>query len=389
MVDPDRHGIRLYHAGLLLISLPMVAVTLLTALALDLGTILSLIAAAAPVLMLQLGALLAVSGLIGGQGLIRMSYGTLKLLQKPLRVPIHAPERMVVLLNNRRVLDGSLRQFAPERTLVLLPHCLQDHTCPHRLTFDPDSCQRCGKCPIGELLTIRDLRGVHFAISTGGTSARKTVKEIRPELIVAVACPFDLSLGILDVHPIETVGILNEWRNGECFDTWVDVSEVDSVLESLLERPIVNVKLNVPLEVSVLNGAFATDGGSISLLLSDRNGREHNVLLTQHLLPSYGTPGEREPGRLYFNGTLVGIRSEDELAILSALKNAHIEAPASRKSHADPLDRQPGMMVGDDIQAYYSRIAEGPEAALKHLVSELAGYVESEEYVTFARGRTK
>ena len=387
MVDPDRYGIRLYHAGLLLISLPMVAVTFLTAAALDLGTVPILIAAAAPLLMLQLGALLAVSGVIGGQGLLRMSYGTLKLLQKPLRIPVHAPERMVVLLNNRRVLDGSQRQFAPERTLVLLPHCLQDHTCPHRLTFDPDSCQRCGKCPIGELLTIRDLRGVHFAISTGGTSARKTVKEIRPELIVAVACPVDLSLGILDVHPIETVGILNEWRNGECFDTWVDTSEVDSVLENLLKRPMVDVKLNVPLEVSVLSGAFATDGGSISLLLSDRNGQEHNVLLSQHILPYRGTPGEREPGRLYFNGSLVDIRSEDELAIISILKNACIEPQTPRKSCADPMNRQPGMVVGDDIKDYISRIEEGPEAALKHLVSRLAGYVESEEYVAFARER--
>jgi hypothetical protein len=44
----------------------------------------------------------------------------------------------------------------------------------------------------------------------------------------------DLSLGILDVDPIDTVGILNEWRHGACLDTWVDVPEVDAALARLL-----------------------------------------------------------------------------------------------------------------------------------------------------------
>ncbi len=45
---------------------------------------------------------------------------------------------------------------------------------------------------------------------------------------------------------------------------------------------------------------------------------------------------------------------------------------------------QPGMIVGDDIKDYYARIAEGPEAALRHLVKELIDYVESAEYVNYA-----
>ncbi len=42
------------------------------------------------------------------------------------------------------------------------------------------------------------------------------------------------------------------------------------------------------------------------------------------------------------------------------------------------------MIVGDDIKDYYARIAEGPEAALRHLVKELIDYVESAEYVSYA-----
>lgn len=227
-------GKRLFHLGLLLIAFPMSAVTLLTALVLELTTPATVIAAVAPLLLLQLGALMAGSGAIDGLSLVQMSFGTLKLLQKPLGIPQHAPERMVIRMNNLRLLNMKGKTYRPEETLILLPHCLQDHTCPHRLTFDPDACQRCGKCPIGGLLEIRDRHGVHLSIATGGTSARKTVKDLRPKLIIAVACPVDLSLGILDVNPIDTVGILNEWRHGECFDTWVDVNEVDATISRLL-----------------------------------------------------------------------------------------------------------------------------------------------------------
>ena len=138
--------------------------------------------------------------------------------------------------------------------------------------------------------------------------------------------------------------------------------------------------------MTALNGAFATDGGSISLLLSDPHGSKHTVLLSQHLLPYRGFPGERIPGRLFFNGSLVEIRSKDELTIISALKKADIETPTPKKNRFNNIDtEQPGMVVGDDIKNYYSKIAEGPEAALRHLVCSLIGYVESEEYVVFAK----
>jgi len=47
------------------------------------------------------------------------------------------------------------------------------------------------------------------------------------------------------------------------------------------------------------------------------------------------------------------------------------------------------MVVGADIKNYYSKIAEGPEAALRHLVCSLVGYVESEEYVIFAKNHAE
>ncbi len=110
-------------------------------------------------------------------------------------------------------------------------------------------------------------------------------------------------------------------------------------------------------------------------------------MLSQHLLPFSGYPGEREPGRLYFDGKIIEIRSKDELSIISALKQAHIEPLVYKESSMNTNDTtQAGMVVGKDIKAYYSKIAEGPESALRHLVSEVIDYVESEEYVDFTKG---
>ncbi len=148
--------------------------------------------------------------------------------------------------------------------------------------------------------------------------------------------------------------------------------------------------MNIPSAITILNGAFASDGGSVSLLLSDALGHKHNVLLSQHLLPPGGYPGERLSGRLFFDGSLVEIRSVDELTVISALKKANIETPTPKRNSFNPIDTaQPGMIVGDDIKNYYSKIAEGPEAALRHLVFELISYVESQEYVTYAKSHEK
>jgi len=67
-------------------------------------------------------------------------------------------------------------------------------------------------------------------------------------------------------------------------------------------------KINIHGPIKVLDGAFATDGGSISLLVSDTEGHRHNVLLTQHLLPPTGNPGEHKTGRQNIDGTLDGVR---------------------------------------------------------------------------------
>ncbi len=143
--------------------------------------------------------------------------------------------------------------------------------------------------------------------------------------------------------------------------------------------------MNIPERITILDGAFAMDGGSISLRISDPDDHEHSVLLSQHLLPPSGHTGEHKPGRLYFDGRIIEIRSVEEASIISVLRQADVEIMAAPISRVNAIDTdQHVMIIGEDIKAYYSKIAEGPESALKHLVTELIEYVESKEYVAFA-----
>lgn len=225
----------LFHTGLLLFSIAPALIVFLLLLVAGAGFTLSFAAGLLTITAFQVYGFLYEKGVADNPIPLRLSFWTLKALQSVHTFPHHTPEKMVVAMNNRKALSETCRKFSSDEVLILVPHCLQNHECLIRLTFNPDSCERCGKCPIGNLLEIKDRFGAHFAIASGGTSARSIVEKTGPSLIVAVACPVDLSLGILDVHPIITVGVLNEWRNGPCFDTWVNTEELEAALELFLD----------------------------------------------------------------------------------------------------------------------------------------------------------
>jgi len=120
--------------------------------------------------------------------------------------------------------------------LVLLPHCLQNYDCPIKITSNIANCQLCGKCDIKALVALKEAYGLHINVATGGTLARKYVKETRPNLIIAVACERDLLSGILDSFPLPVYGIFNDRPNGPCFNTQVATEEIRELVIRLLGK---------------------------------------------------------------------------------------------------------------------------------------------------------
>ncbi len=136
---------------------------------------------------------------------------------------------------NNELVRSEARRYKPEEVLLLMPHCLQSSKCEMRLTYDVNNCKRCGKCPIKGLLDLSERYGVHLAIATGGTIARRIVVQNRPKMILAVACERDLSSGIQDTYPLPVFGVLNERPHGPCLDTQVSLQRLEKALLLFLD----------------------------------------------------------------------------------------------------------------------------------------------------------
>ena len=133
--------------------------------------------------------------------------------------------RSFVAINNRLVL-AEAKKVKPEKLLLLLPHCLQNHECTVRITGDVKNCKACGKCKIKDLVALSEKYNVPISVATGGTLARKIIEEKRSEVIIGVACERDLTSGIQYSYPIPVFGILNQRPFGPCYDTDVDMGLV-------------------------------------------------------------------------------------------------------------------------------------------------------------------
>ncbi|MGE9984750.1 DUF116 domain-containing protein [Desulfovibrio sp. SGI.169] len=150
--------------------------------------------------------------------IIRLFFPLMELLAKAVGIDRDKVRRSFIKVNNELVL-AARRPVAPRDVLLLLPHCVQNSGCPRRLRHGADSCARCGKCQVGELLNLRDRYGIQFAIATGGTIAHRIVIQTRPRCILAVACERDLTSGIQDSYPLPVFGVLNQRPCGPCLDT--------------------------------------------------------------------------------------------------------------------------------------------------------------------------
>ncbi len=195
------------------------------------------------VLFLLGGALTLVFTILHGRNLffnrrirgvvIRFLFPLLVAVGRVVGIPKSQVRRSFVAINNQLVL-AEARRVPPEKLLILLPHCLQYHECPVRITGDVENCKACGRCKIKDLVAMARTYGVSMAVATGGTLARKIVVEKKPDLIIGVACERDLTSGIQDTYPIPVYGILNRRPNGPCFDTDVDLDRVEEGIRNFL-----------------------------------------------------------------------------------------------------------------------------------------------------------
>lgn len=138
-------------------------------------------------------------------------------------------------INNLLILSENIKVKGQD-ILVLLPHCLQDSECKHKITNNIENCKKCGKCDIEKIVELKEKYNINVVVATGGTLARRWIMNIRPKAIVAVACERDLSSGINDVKKLPVIGVLNERPNGPCFNTKVNIDDLERAIKFFLKE---------------------------------------------------------------------------------------------------------------------------------------------------------
>jgi uncharacterized protein len=164
---------------------------------------------------------------------IRFLFPMLVVMGKLIGISKDQVRRSFIEINNQLVMNEA-KKVKPEKLLILLPHCLQNHDCQVRITGDIENCKKCGKCKIKELTGISEKYHVSVSVATGGTLARRIVVEKKPTIIIGVACERDLTSGIQDSFPIPVFGILNTRPFGPCFDTDIDIDRVERAVKVFL-----------------------------------------------------------------------------------------------------------------------------------------------------------
>jgi len=197
--------------------------------------------------VVAVGVFLLIFTLLRGREIVfgqRLRWVVVKVLL-PLMVPVgrifgmsrDSVQQSFIAVNNQLV-RSNLHGIKPDRLLILLPHCIQLTDCNIKITGDVHRCKGCGKCGIKELVATSDRFGIDLSVATGGTLARRIIKEKRPKAIIAVACERDLTSGIVDSYPLPVIGILNDRPYGPCVNTRVDMRDVKEAIEAFaVENP--------------------------------------------------------------------------------------------------------------------------------------------------------
>ena len=137
-----------------------------------------------------------------------------------------------IVLSNDFILN-QMKGRQINNIMLLLPHCIQLHSCGMKLTSDITNCKKCGKCVISSLIELSDSMAVYISVASGGTMARKQLAEKRPALVLAVACERDLLSGIRDTLPMPVIGVINQRPEGPCVNTTVDIGAIAQLINKI------------------------------------------------------------------------------------------------------------------------------------------------------------
>jgi hypothetical protein len=140
-------------------------------------------------------------------------------------------EKWLFIWLNNRLVERHFAERKPRSGLVLLPFCLQQTSCPHRIVWDLSNCKRCGKCAVGPTLELAGRANLPVKVAVRGVFGPEFIREVRPELTIAVACEDELFKGVLRAAGFRCYGVIGRQPEGYCRNTTVAAEELAAALD--------------------------------------------------------------------------------------------------------------------------------------------------------------
>jgi hypothetical protein len=127
------------------------------------------------------------------------------------------------------------------------------------------------------------------------------------------------------------------------------------------------------MRLTIHNCAFCTDGGSEVFLATDQAGIDHSVLFVQHSRPRADASVNWIPGRVYFDGECIEIRSEHEAELMRLLRDAEVVHMPGDFGAEEGLPAN----MPDPLASTYN-------VDIRSFLDSAIAWVESPEYIAFA-----
>lgn len=132
-------------------------------------------------------------------------------------------DRISIDLRNK-INEEKFKQLDAKDVIMVMPHCLRINNCPAVLGPSGLECVKCGKCSIGTIKDIADMKGIDLYIVPGSTFIKNVIRKRPFKGVIGVACPVDLNNAMTALEDFTPQGVYL-LKDG-CIETLVDVDEV-------------------------------------------------------------------------------------------------------------------------------------------------------------------
>jgi len=136
--------------------------------------------------------------------------------------------------------------------------------------------------------------------------------------------------------------------------------------------------LDIPAQITIVDSSFFLDGGTVALHAITDDGLKCSIQLNQRVFSDFYA----DPGRLFFNGERIDVRSDKESQIVRLLKTASIESVIKEPPpNSSPPISKNALILGDDIRQFFE---SSPQSNLERFRNQIVEFIESDEYVRIA-----